>query len=271
MTTQHGLPGPQKIIESRQNPGFKLLKDLVGTARDRRAHQAAWIEGDRLCSAFAGAQQSAGVLVVSAGLPAERIVAAAKKAVRETWVLHPKLFDEISQLDSPIGWGMIIPVSSTVGKLAGDVVVLDRIQDPGNAGTILRSAVAAGVVDIWCVAGTVDLWSPKVLRSAMGAHFSIHVRDSLKPQDVFSLCKGYRLQLLTTANRPEAVSLYSPGLDLARPIAWVFGQEGAGVSADFVRESLAVVIPQSSRVESLNVAAAASICLFEARRRKARL
>ena len=148
------------------------------------------------------------------------------------------------------------------------VVIVDRIQDPGNLGALLRSAAAAGIAQCWCVTGTVDPWSPKVLRAAMGAHFQMTIRHGVDARQVIDACRLQGFHLLSTANQPDAVSLYSAGLQLNQPIAWVFGQEGDGVAQEFLSQAQVVVIPQTAAVESLNVAVAAGICFFEMRRRQ---
>ena len=148
------------------------------------------------------------------------------------------------------------------------VVIVDRIQDPGNLGALLRSAAAAGIAQCWCVTGTVDPWSPKVLRAAMGAHFQMTIRQGVEARQAIDACRLRGFHLLSTANQPDAVSLYAAELQLNQPIAWVFGQEGDGVAQEFLSEAQVVVIPQTAAVESLNVAVAAGICFFEMRRRQ---
>lgn len=292
---------PNKTIESRHNAAFKLLKDLAAGGRVRRPHHAAWLEGARLCESYVqhchalpkptdpGASQAAEIkspiLVVSSEHRLDAIDPSIQKSCGATWLVDAKLFAEISQVETPSGWGMVVPVwipcdgsapdiqESTVlgrGRQQGDVVVLDRLQDPGNAGTILRSAAASGVTEIWSITGTVDLWSPKVLRAAMGAHFVLSIAEQMTTDSVVLRSQDLGLSLLATANAPSALSLYADELCLTGTVAWVFGQEGDGVSGALLARAQQVVIPQSAKVESLNVAAAASVCLFEAMRQKQR-
>ena len=258
-----------KSITSHANPGFRKLKDLVGSARDRRKHQASWIEGERLCEAFFNTGQKAMVLVVSDTLNIDALHTLHGAQAVETWAVQASLFCEISQLESSPGWGLMIQEPQRLlATKACDVVVLDRVQDPGNLGSMLRSAVAAEIQQAWCISGTVDPWSPKVLRSAMGAHFAIEIVVGLKEAQVIGHANKLGVSLLATANRPQSQSLYSEALDLSKPCAWVFGQEGEGVSQPLLQASVGVAIPQSSAIESLNVAAAASVCMFEMRRRR---
>jgi RNA methyltransferase, TrmH family len=258
-----------KSISSRANAGFRRLTDLVGASRERRRHQAAWIEGERLCESFFARQQPAQALVISDAQDVDALFETHGANARECWVIHAGLFREISQLESSPGWGLVIDEpAQTIASRPCDLVIFDRIQDPGNLGSMLRSAAAAGVHQAWCLSGTVDAWSPKVLRSAMGAHFAIDILTGLEESMVIDQTKALGISLLATANDPSAVSLFSCELRLDQSCAWVFGQEGQGVSHGFLQAASRVAIPQSSRVESLNVAAAASVCLFEAKRRR---
>lgn len=263
-------PAPDhKIIGSRQNPCFKLLKHLVSSSKIRREHQAAWIEGERLCRAFLeNMSEAPPILVVRDINTLHAVDSDTRSASREVWVFTPALYAEVTQVETSVGWGLLIPQISPAASGAGDVVILDRLQDPGNVGSILRSAAAAGARAVWCISGTVDLWSPKVLRSAMGAHFAIHLMQDLMLGDVVDRCRDAVLPMLVTALNDRALSLFDQQLPLMNPVAWVFGQEGDGVSAEFGHHSTSVRIPQQARVESLNVAAAAAVCLFESGRRK---
>ncbi|MEY3931904.1 MAG: hypothetical protein RLZZ259_786 [Pseudomonadota bacterium] len=289
-----------KEIRSRKNPHIKLLRDLVMGGRLRRSHNAAWVEGERLCRSYFDTQTSLPILVASEKLLLADLLASAPRGIqsfREVWIIPADCFSEITQIESSLGWGLVIevPISSganddprsndpggndvlssnetqpSAGRKAlmqSAVVIVDRIQDPGNLGALLRSAAAAGIAQCWCVTGTVDPWSPKVLRAAMGAHFQMTIRQGVNAKQAIDACRLRGFHLLSTANHPDAVSLYAAELQLNQPIAWVFGQEGDGVAQEFLSEAQVVVIPQTAAVESLNVAVAAGICFFEMRRRQ---
>ena len=278
-----------KEIRSRKNPHIKLLKDLVMGGRLRRSHNAAWVEGERLCRSYFDTQTSLPILVASEKLLLADVVASAPRGIqsfREVWTIPADCFSEITQIESSLGWGLVIEVPIPSGSnddlsnnetqlsagrkalMQSAVVIVDRIQDPGNLGALLRSAAAAGIAQCWCVTGTVDPWSPKVLRAAMGAHFQMTIRQGVNAKQAIDGCRLRGFHLLSTANQPDAVSLYSAGLQLNQPIAWVFGQEGDGVAQEFLSKAQVVVIPQTAAVESLNVAVAAGICFFEMCRRQ---
>lgn len=139
--------------------------------------------------------------------------------------------------------------------------MLDGLQDAGNVGSILRSAAALGVRQVLALKGTAALWSPKVLRAGMGAHFGLRLVEGLTVDDL----DGLALPLVATSSHASGTL---PAADLPSPCAWVLGHEGQGVSADLMaRCSLIVRIPQPGGEESLNVAAAAAICFYESLRR----
>ena len=141
--------------------------------------------------------------------------------------------------------------------------MLEQIQDPGNLGSILRSAAAAGIRDVFLSKKSIFAWSPRVLRAGMGAHFSLSIHEEVDLFDLLSRREGLALATVTDA----ATSIYETRL--GGPIAWIFGNEGAGVSAQLMQAADArVYIPMSAATESINVAAAAAVCLFEQSRQR---
>ncbi len=255
-----------RLISSRAHA---LVKTLHRLARDpgaaRRLGQV-WLEGDHLARAFLarGGQGACAVVGASAWLqpgPRELALQAA-----EIVVIDDALLPEISSLESPAPIGFLIDLPSAGQQpLAGvATVVLDRLQDPGNVGTILRSAAALGVRQVLAMKGSAALWSPKVLRAAMGAHFALHLVEALAPADLDALA----VPLVATSSHAESAI---DRLALPAPCAWVFGHEGQGVGPELMaRCALTVTIPQPGGEESLNVAAATAICLYESARQARR-
>jgi TrmH family RNA methyltransferase len=144
-------------------------------------------------------------------------------------------------------------------ELNQDLVILDGVQDAGNVGNILRTSAAAGFRQIICLPGTACPWSNKVLRAGMGAQAVLEIsEDFYTVEDISHL----PIPLLSTQLQGK-LSLFEMHDLLSSPVAWVFGNEGFGVSKLIQEISQGVRIPQESRVESLNVASAAAICLFE--------
>lgn len=143
-----------------------------------------------------------------------------------------------------------------------DTLILDRIQDPGNVGTLLRSAAAVGIQQVLSTTGTASLWSPKVLRAAMGAHFSLQLFEMIENQDIL---QNFHIPVYATSSHRPA-SIYQ--LDLSSPCVWILGNEGQGVHPELLTQAQSVTIPQPGGQESLNVAIAGSVCLFEMMRQR---
>ena len=157
-----------------------------------------------------------------------------------------------------------IPINYEAPK-RDDCVVLERVQDPGNMGTILRSAAASGVQQLVLSTDCVDIWSPKVLRAGMGAHFLLKFSNRA---DLTRWYAAYQQPVWATAlSEINNHDLYQ--LDLSAPCAWIFGNEGKGVSQAMQKMSTGTVkIPMLGATESLNVAMAATVCLFEQMRQR---
>ena len=150
----------------------------------------------------------------------------------------------------------------SVATISGDVIILDRIQDAGNVGSILRTAAAAGFTQVIATTGCAHLWSSKVLRAGMGAHRLLDLYEGWSNQQVMSAVTAPMLAATAVAEE----ELFSLKKDLLHPVAWIMGSEGQGVSEDLLAQAKGVSIPIDPRVESLNVSTAAAVCLFETMR-----
>ncbi|WDD93789.1 RNA methyltransferase [Burkholderia sp. FERM BP-3421] len=251
-----------KAITSRDNPLYKRLKALAGSTQQQRRAGQALLEGLHLASAYLDtAGQPALCVVTDGALQLDEARALVERVGAERVVTLPDaLFGQLSTLVNGIGFLMLVetPAPTLPERVAVTSVVLDGVQDAGNVGSILRSAAAAGVTQVFCAPGTAHAWSSKVLRAGMGAHFLLEVYEDVDAQTLIE-----RLDApVALTDSHGAQALYD--CDLAQPVVWVFGNEGAGVSARW-REAAThrVTIPQPGGMESLNVAAAAAVCLFE--------
>jgi TrmH family RNA methyltransferase len=253
---------PVKAITSRDNPLYKRLKALAGSTHQQRRSGHALLEGFHLAGAYldVAGQPETCVVTEDALRHAEAQALVARIDARRVVTLPDALFGQLSNVGH--GVGMLLLVEKLAAPWPASVeqtcVVLDGVQDAGNVGSILRSAAAAGVRQVFCTPGTAYAWSSKVLRAGMGAHFMLQIHEDVEPQ---ALRERLRVPVTITDSH-GAAALYD--CDLARPLAWVFGNEGAGVSQTW-RDAVAlrVTIPQPGGMESLNVAAAAAVCLFE--------
>lgn len=252
-----------KLITSRDNPLLLRLRKLAADPVAYRKLGAVWIEGEHLCSAFlqrGGAALQSVITEDAWQVPALRAVASAAPAVV---VVPASLMATLSALESPAPLGFVLPWSGP-GELAFDQpsVVLDRLQDAGNVGNILRSASAFGFTQVIAVKGTAALWSPRVLRAGMGAHFGLRLVEAVSVEALGAL------QIPMFATSSHAEGLISEA-SLPWPCAWVMGHEGQGVAAALLQRCTeALRIPQPGGEESLNVASAAAVCLYESARQR---
>jgi TrmH family RNA methyltransferase len=252
---------PPERVTSTANPLLVRIRRLARDGGGYRRLGQIWIEGEHLCAAAAWRGRRAAIAVLSESawsLPARRELAVHADRV----VLLPdSLQQSLSALESPSDIGFVLDLDTSVAADPTSAsIVLDRLQDAGNVGSILRSASALGVGQVLAIKGTAALWSGKVLRAGMGAHFGLRLVEGLDESAVLAL----NLDLVVTSSH---ATLALTDARLPAPCAWVFGHEGQGVSPALEGASaLQVRIPQPGGEESLNVAAAAAICLYEAAR-----
>ena len=242
-------------ITSRDNPLLKELRKLSADATAYRKLGRVWLEGDHLCRAALqrGWVPAMGIFAESQWPAAMR---ALSRAAAKTIIIPDKLFADISSLESPASMGFVMDLPPASALLPNvQTLVLDRVQDAGNVGSMLRSAAAFGVKQVLALKGTAALWSPKVLRAGMGAHFALELHEGLELADLDCLT----LPLVATSSH---TGQFIHQQALPAPCAWVMGHEGQGVSEALTRRAaLTVRIGQPGGEESLNVAAAAAICL----------
>ena len=251
-----------KSIASRDNPLLVRLRKLGRDPVAYRKQGELWIEGDHLCGAFLqrGGVPLQALISEEAWTSPWRELAQAAPAVS---VLPATLMAGISTLESPAPIGFVVPWPGAVALLPdAPTVVLDRLQDAGNVGTVLRSASAFGFTQVVALKGTAGLWSPKVLRAGMGAHFGLLLVEGVEVTALSALAMPL---LATSSHAAQAIDQ----LALPWPCAWVLGHEGEGVSALVKAQcSQALRIPQPGGEESLNVGAAAAVCLYESARQR---
>lgn len=257
-----------KAIVSRDNPRLRQLRLWAAQGRKRRADAVILLDGLHLIEACVAAGGRIDEVFVSES-------GAARCEIADWLAAHPALaasrlanalFAEVACTDSPAGILALArqPALLAPPDVSGDCLLLDGVQDPGNVGTLLRTAAAVGMRQALLGPGCADPWSPKSLRAGQGAQFELAIHEAC---DLPAFLATYRgISLVTRLD--AAQSLWETRL--SGPLAWVFGAEGQGVSAAVAAAAtIGVRIPMPGRVESLNVAAAAAICLFEALRQRA--
>lgn len=260
-------------IQSRDNPQYKQLRQWASSAQARRKSGMTVLDGVHLCQAWLAHRGAPALCVIAESALSQAevtaIIAQCESKSAECVLLSDAIFTPLAQVDHGVGILFVVKVPDAASSghaplsVQRPALLLDSVQDPGNLGTILRTAAAAGIQQIFCGPGTAAVWSPKVLRAGMGAHFVLEIAEDA---DLAQLIKHASVPVYAT--QPDAPkSIYDT--DLREASAWLFGHEGQGVSEQLLalaNERLS--IPQSTQVESLNVAASVAICLFEQRRQQ---
>jgi TrmH family RNA methyltransferase len=251
-----------KRIESSANPRFKALRRLAESSRERARTGLSVLDGVHLVQAY----------IEHAGKPEEVVVSrqgSQNAEIRtllgrlpgvDTLVLGDAQFEALSSVVTPTGILAVVRTPRPEPR-PGDMnacVMLEELQDPGNLGSILRSCAAAGVAHVLLSRGCAYAWAPRVLRAGMGAHFALSIYEGADLEAAALQFRGARI-----ATRQDSPSTIFDA-DLKGPVALMLGNEGAGLSAGLLATADRVVsIPMPGRAESLNVAAAAAVCLFE--------
>lgn len=253
-----------KIITSRDNSQYKELKSLATSSQARKKAQMSILDGVHLCQAYWQRHGAPSFCVVSESSQAHHevmaILAQCEKSDVTCIGLPDAMYQALSQVDNGIGLFFVVqtPLAAIPDKIIRSAVLLDNLQDPGNLGSILRSAAAAGIDTIFCSAGTASAWSPKVLRAGMGAHFHLNIVENA---DLIQVLARTQIAILATSSHTSQ-TIYQT--ELNREVIWLFGHEGQGVSPQLMALATEIVtIPQRPTIESLNVAASAAICFFE--------
>jgi TrmH family RNA methyltransferase len=258
-----------KVVRSADNPRFKALRRLAQSSQERRRTGLSVLDGPHLVAAYCEhAGDPAEVVVSDTGRNREELRALlARLRPVEPLVLADALFEKLSSVVTPTGIIAVVrtPRPASAPPRTGSCLMVEDLQDPGNLGSVLRSAAAAGMTHVLLSKHAVHAWSPRVLRAAMGAHFLLAIHEGV---DLVAAARAFHGRVIATSQR-GARTLFDE--DLRGDVALVFGNEGGGISEGLLAAADAVVaIPMPGGAESLNVAAAAAVCLFERVRQMAR-
>jgi TrmH family RNA methyltransferase len=258
-----------KSISSRENPLYKELKLLATSSQARRRAGRTLLDGVHLCETYLQKVGYPPLCVVSeeslSHAEAAHIARQCTEGPAQCIVLPENLFRALSQVEHGIDLLFVIdtPEVPLPQRLQQSAVLLDGVQDPGNFGSIVRSAAAAGIAQVYCGPGTTFAWAPKVMRAGMGAHFFLEIFENV---DLSALLRVSDIPVIATSSHVEQ-SLYD--LDLTQPVGWLFGHEGQGVTPALLAQAThRIAIPHLGKIESLNVAASSAVCFFEQLRQK---
>lgn len=255
-------------ITSRDNPRLKEAAQLVASSRARRKAERCVLEGEELVAAYLRRHGAPETLIIAESALKQRAISTLQASVpaARTLVVTEAAWPEFAQLPAAVGVLAVVATPKAQFVRAGDFcVLLDAVQDPGNVGSILRSAAAAGVAQVFLSAQCAFAWSPKVLRAGQGAHFYLEIYEDV---DLPAWARAYHGRMLA-AVAAGGTELYATALTGA--LALAIGNEGAGLSPALrAAASLAVTIPMPGGFAALNAAAAAAVCLFECVRQRRR-
>jgi len=255
------------MITSNQNPKLKLVRSLLGRPRERQESKTFVIEGVRLIEEAVTAGWIFQFALYSDGLSERgqdllKILAAHRIDVEE---VAGDLLQKVSETETP--QGILAVLEFTDLKMPDSptfVLIPDQIRDPGNLGTLIRTAAAAGVQGVLLPPETTDAFAPKVIRAGMGAHFHLPIH-SLTWDEIKAHTKDLQIYLADM----EGQSCWAS--DLRQPLALIVGGEAEGASAEARRlATQKICIPMTGNVESLNAGVAGSVLMFEVVRQRSK-
>lgn len=254
------------MITSTSNERVKWVRALQARRQAREREQSYVVEGARLAQEAVAAQYPVQLVFHTDQLDENRrsLVNNLQRLGAQTALVSDAVMTACSSTESPQGILAVVPFPTTsLPERLSLALVIDRLADPGNLGTMLRTALASGVEAVILVQGTVDAFNPKVVRSAMGAHFYLPIA-SFPVEQIRD-----RLQGLTFIAAQSGAGVPYHRVDWQEPVALMIGAEAHGLQPALSRiASQCVHIPMREKVESLNAAIAAAVILFEIARQR---
>lgn len=257
-------------ITSKDNPTIKTVTALLTQSRQRKKQGQTVIESTHLLESYLNADLIPDTVIVSEyGLANREIsqllyrISDIKKGVKLVTVSE-QLYKEIRTLGESLPIMAIIemPTLSLDYPITHDCLIVNGVQDNGNLGTLLRTASAIGVKTVICTIGTAQAYAPKTLRASMGANFSLNIYENVSVEKVLDMVE---VPLFATSSHTENL-IYRT--DLTEPLALIMGHEGQGVDNILMNQATPIALPQPNGQESLNVAIAGSLCLYEMLRQR---
>ncbi len=259
------------MINSEKNQKVQLIRSLNEQQKIRKKNAALVVEGVRLVEEAFHADWEIKFVLFSNGLSARgmELIENCKKRRVIVEDVSDEIMKNLTETETPQGIiAVISPPKLIIPDNLNFVLICDGIRDPGNLGTIIRTAAATGVQVVFLTPGSTDPYSPKVVRSGMGAHFIVPILQ-VSWDEIDSICHNREFPLQIYVSRKDSEN-YLWQKDLTKPIAIVIGSEAEGVSEAAIRiGDNFLSIPMHGKTESLNAASAASILLYEVTRQRA--
>jgi TrmH family RNA methyltransferase len=256
------------VITSSQNSKIKLVRALLGRAKERREANAFVVEGVRLVEEAETRDWRFRFALYDSSLNerGKSIVERLSSRKIEIEDVSENLMKSVSDTETPQGILAVVEISSIpISSPLNFILIPDQIRDPGNLGTLLRSAAAAGVQAAFLPPETTDAFAPKVVRSGMGAHFRLPIY-SMQWEDIQAKTKDLQIYLADM----DGQSCWE--IDLRRPLALIVGGEAEGASDEARKLSTQKIsIPMAGNVESLNAGVAGSVLMFEVVRQRSKV
>ena len=255
-----------KTITSKDNPALKNARKLL-TNKYRAELSSFLVEGRKLINEAVSAGFEIELVFIDAGAHARGEAAGGE--YQNEILLEEKLFRELAQTKTPQPYIAIVSrdghKTANQTKDPSQILILDRISDPGNAGTLIRTALASGIDEVWCVKGTADIFSDKCLRASAGAVFHIPVLEGLSAGECLGLLRDLKMRLFVCdAHGKNMYDTY-----MADNIAIAVGNESTGPQDEFLKAADQIIrVPMEDRSESLNAAVCGAVAMYEARRQR---
>ena len=250
------------MITSSQNPKLKLVRALQGRPKERREESAFLAEGVRLVEEALAANWPIHFVLYSYGLSerGEKLIEKLKSADLEVEDVAGDLLQSVSETETSQGILAVLELTALpLPNFPNFILIPDQIRDPGNLGTLIRSAAAAGVQAILLPPETTDAFAPKVIRAGMGAHFRMPIY-SMEWEEIEQICKSASLQVFLADMAGQSCW----ETDFRGPLALIVGGEAEGASEPACELTTTIVgIPMPGEVESLNAGVAGSVLMFE--------
>jgi TrmH family RNA methyltransferase len=256
-----------KKITSKDNQLYKLCVRLA-SRKYRDSYGQFLVEGEKVIRDAVKAGQTIVTVLAEDGYPLDE-----SKFPCPCVLVEKKLFSQLAQTTTTQGIIAIVEKEKMnreefcrrIGEKSGNVILLDRLQDPGNIGTIIRTADAAGYSGVMTIKGTADLYAPKIVRATAGSLFRMPVYAADSPQEAVSLLEEAGKTILATGFQTD---LYYYDVDMKRDIGLIIGNEGNGISDELMQQAHKIIkIPMDGEIDSLNAAVAAGILMYEAVRK----
>ncbi|MBP2281566.1 TrmH family RNA methyltransferase [Psychrobacter sp. PL19] len=260
------LNEPTILVTSDKNQTVKLAGALLSQARQRKKQGQTILEGVHLIDAALRSDYPFVQILLAesarADIEVQQILTRLPTYTAILTVSDP-LYQSIRSLGAGIDIMAIIDIPTpSLPMINNDCLILNDVQDSGNVGTLLRTAAAVGINTVLCTSATAQAWSPKTLRAGMGAQFALNIYEGLSSTEILD---HVQVPLLATSSHTDTL-IYEH--DLRAPIAWIMGHEGQGVCADLMQCATPIALPQPNGQESLNVAIAGALCLYETLRQR---